>query len=104
MTVHKAIQAEIESVKRVCCKGSESALSELLDDEPRRTVQDDFIFVYKRGKDHRVFGLADSQKFKNKLIMDGWVHTQTLSASVVFENLLNLNQKGRIGLIADLVG
>lgn len=83
-------------------EASESELSELLAGEPRRTVQDELIFVYKRGAEHKVFGRADSRKYHNKLLAGGYVHTQTLSASIVFENLLNKNQKGRIDLIADL--
>jgi len=67
-----------------------------------RTIQDDFVFVFKRGKDIRIFGPGDAKKFEKKLIKSGFVHTKTLSASVVLENLLAINQKEQISLIADL--
>ena len=47
------------------------------------------IFIYSKGKEIKVLNINDSKRFNDKLIKDGWTHTQTLDACKWVEYLFN---------------
>jgi len=54
-----------------------------------RDIQDDFVFVYKKGGKYKAFGLGDATKYHEELINEGYDHADTISASMWIEGLLN---------------
>lgn len=60
-----------------------------------RKIQDDFVFIFRKGEDVRVFGIGDAGKYKYKLQDKGFKHTATLSASTFLERLLRCPDMGK---------
>ena len=47
------------------------------------------VLVYAKDSEIKVFSIENSKLLHNKLISEGWVHTQTLDACIFIEYLHN---------------
>ena len=48
-----------------------------------------FVFVYAKESEIKVLNIDNAKTLHNKLISEGWVHTQTLDACIFIEYLHN---------------
>lgn len=52
-----------------------------------------FVFIYEKEQIKKVFNLEDSIKYHNKLVKNGWKHTETLDCCLYLESILNDTSK-----------
>ena len=58
---------------------------------PPHNIQDDVVFIYRNDSGNAVvYGVADARKYQDELILNGYKHTATISASIILERAINM--------------